>query len=220
MGCGLRERKKRATRQALGEAALRLATERGLEHLTVEEISEAAGVSTRTFFNYFPSKEEAIIGDAPLITGPGDDVPLIRDGESVLDGLHRVVRAAAAGHASRRDEVRLRWQLLERYPALVPRMYARIAGFERSLASAVAAHSGISSGDAYPQLMAAVASTATRVAMRRWCTDQGDRTLEHHLDEMFSLLKAGHSRDGVSSEAPSQNGASRAHQDSTQEERV
>lgn len=223
--CGLRERKKRATRQALGEAALRLAAERGLEHLTVEEISDAAGVSARTFFNYFPGKEDAIIGDPPLITAPGDGAPLLRDGESVLDGLHRVVRAAAAGTASRRDEVRLRRQLVERYPALVPHMYARVAGFERSLASAVAAHSGAGPGDAYPQLMAAVAVTAMRVAMYRWCTDHGDRTLEHHLDEMFGLLKAGSGPDGVAGRV-SQNGgagngtAARAHQDSTQEGRV
>jgi AcrR family transcriptional regulator len=225
--CGLRERKKRATRQALGEAALRLAADRGLEHLTVEEISEAAGVSARTFFNYFSSKEEAIIGDGPLITPPGDGVPFIGDGESVLDGLHRVVRAAAAGTAWRRDEVQVRRQLLQRYPALVPRMYARIAGFERSLASAVATRSGGSAGDAYPQLMAAVASTAARVAIYRWGADHGDRTLDHHLDEMFGLLKAGSGPDGETfagkhSLVPHNGtfGASRADQDSTQEGRV
>lgn len=202
VAAGLRERKKRATRQALGEAALRLAAERGLEHLTVEDISEAAGVSARTFFNYFSGKEDAIIGDTPLVVVPEQGTAVIRDGESVLDGLHRMVRAGAAGTACRRDEVRLRRRVLERYPALLPRMFARLAGFERSLASAIAAHSGGSSGDPYPQLMAAVASTAVRVAINRWSTDHGDRTLEHHLDEMFVLLKAESGPDGESSKAP------------------
>jgi AcrR family transcriptional regulator len=57
---GLRERKKVATRHALGVAAMRLAMERGLENVLVEDIAEAAGVSTRTFNNYFASKYEAI----------------------------------------------------------------------------------------------------------------------------------------------------------------
>jgi AcrR family transcriptional regulator len=57
---GLRERKKVATRHALGVAALRLAMERGLENVLVEDIAEAAGVSARTFNNYFGSKYEAI----------------------------------------------------------------------------------------------------------------------------------------------------------------
>jgi AcrR family transcriptional regulator len=57
---GLRERKKLATRQALGAAAMRLAIERGLENVLVEDIAAAAQVSPRTFNNYFASKYEAI----------------------------------------------------------------------------------------------------------------------------------------------------------------
>src|ERR1035441_8207489 len=57
---GLRERKKLATRQALGAAAMRLAVERGLENVFVEDIAAAAEVSPRTFNNYFASKYEAI----------------------------------------------------------------------------------------------------------------------------------------------------------------
>src|ERR1700722_12703966 len=57
---GLRERKKLATRQALSAAAMRLAIERGLENVLVEDIAAAADVSPRTFNNYFASKYEAI----------------------------------------------------------------------------------------------------------------------------------------------------------------
>jgi AcrR family transcriptional regulator len=59
-GPGLRERKKLATRKALGSAAMQLAIERGLENVHVEDIAAAADVSARTFNNYFASKYEAI----------------------------------------------------------------------------------------------------------------------------------------------------------------
>ena len=57
----LRERKKRATREALQAAALRLALERGPDNVRVEDIAEAAGVSPRTYNNYFSSREQAIV---------------------------------------------------------------------------------------------------------------------------------------------------------------
>ncbi|WP_344745531.1 helix-turn-helix domain-containing protein, partial [Kribbella aluminosa] len=57
---GLRERKKLATRRAIGIAAMRLAIERGLENVLVEDIAAAAGVSPRTYNNYFANKYEAI----------------------------------------------------------------------------------------------------------------------------------------------------------------
>jgi AcrR family transcriptional regulator len=82
---GRRERKKRETRAALMAAALRLALEKGPDNVTVEEISEAADVSVRTFFNYFPHKEHAILGRDPdvldralqrLREAPADQSPL------------------------------------------------------------------------------------------------------------------------------------------------
>src|SRR3954451_24178664 len=58
---GLREQKKQATREALREAALRLALERGADNVRVDDIAEAAGVSPRTYNNYFASRDQAIV---------------------------------------------------------------------------------------------------------------------------------------------------------------
>src|ERR687896_1687940 len=63
---GLRERKKRATRRALHEAGMRLFAEQGFAGTTIDDIAAAADVSRATVFSYFPTKEDIVIGDAPL----------------------------------------------------------------------------------------------------------------------------------------------------------
>jgi AcrR family transcriptional regulator len=68
-GGGLRERKRTATRLAIAEAARLLTARRGVNGFTVEEVCERAGISRRTFFNYFPTKEDAILGH------PADHIP-------------------------------------------------------------------------------------------------------------------------------------------------
>src|SRR6185436_9442476 len=59
---GLRERKWLATRDALVETARALSAEHVFSHFTIEQLCEQVGVSRRTFFNYFPSKEDAFLG--------------------------------------------------------------------------------------------------------------------------------------------------------------
>jgi AcrR family transcriptional regulator len=185
---GLRERKKRATREALHDAALRLTLERGLEHLTVEEISAAADVSPRTFFNYFPGKEQAIIGDDLLAADARQVSEIMASAPSVLDGMQAIALDLAATAATRREQVQLRWQVITRYPALITATFARLEEFNTIVASAVAARLGWAPDDAYPQLMAAMTTTGIRVAVQRWTTGHGDEPLERHMAEVFGLL--------------------------------
>ena len=185
---GLRERKKRATRQALHDAALRLTLERGPEHLTVEEISAAAGVSPRTFFNYFPGKEQAIVGDDLLAVEPEQIRAIMARAATVPEGMQAIALATAADAVTRREQVLLRWQVITRYPALITRMFARLEEFSAIVAAAVAVRVGMAPDDAYPQLMAAMTTTGIRVAVQRWTAGQGDDPLEHHVAEVFGLL--------------------------------
>jgi AcrR family transcriptional regulator len=187
-GDGLRERKKRATRQALHDAAMRLTLERGPDHLTVEEISAAAGVSPRTFFNYFPGKEQAIIGDDLFAVEPEQINAIMARAATVPEGMQAIALAMAADAVTRREQVLLRWQVITRYPALITRMFARLEEFHAIVASAVAVRVGMSPDDAYPQLMAAMTTTGIRVAVQRWTAGQGDDPLERHVAEVFGLL--------------------------------
>ena len=93
---GLRERKRIATRRAIQLAAVELASERGFDRVTIDEISHVANVSPRTFFNYFPSKESAIIGELPELPDEQTIEDFVSAGPSqpILDGISTLLVAA------------------------------------------------------------------------------------------------------------------------------
>ena len=188
---GRRERKKAATRQALQDVALRLVAERGLDQVTVEDISEAADVAIRTFFNYFPSKEEALLGDLPENVATVQQMVLDRPAaEPPLEAVCQVLRAMTLRLAEHREERLLRQQVIERHPGLLARQLGMYASFERALAAAVAERLGTGQpGELYPRVAAAVAVAAARTAVSAWMAGQGRRPLAELVDAAFQQLR-------------------------------
>jgi AcrR family transcriptional regulator len=88
---GLRETKKLATRQQIAAVAMRLFAMKGFDHVTVSEIAAEAGVSVKTVFNYFPTKEDLFFDEVPerlrRITEAIKDRP---PSETILDSLRRL----------------------------------------------------------------------------------------------------------------------------------
>ncbi|WP_017607314.1 TetR/AcrR family transcriptional regulator [Nocardiopsis xinjiangensis] len=167
---GLRERKKRATRRALRDAAVRLVLEHGLENVTVEEIAAAGEVSTRTFFNYFGSKEDALLGD--VSHGPGEEAVRTFAAGGPTGGFTDDLVQLLTGFltdsdelTSWREEARVNWQLTEREPQLLPGMLARLHDVEVRIAEAVAERTGAADDDETPKLIAGVAGTVVRYAL-------------------------------------------------------
>ena len=188
---GRRERKKLATRQALQDVALRLVAERGLDQVTVEDISEAADVATRTFFNYFSSKEEALLGNLPENVATVQRMVVDRPaGETPLEAVCQVLRTMTLRLAERREERLLRQQVIERHPGLLARQLGEYASFEQALAAAVAERLGAGRADAlYCRVVAAVAVAAARSAVSTWMADKGRRPLAGMVDAAFAQLR-------------------------------
>src|SRR6266542_2440064 len=91
MGTGLRESKKLRTRQEIAERAMELFVARGFDHVTVTEVAAAAGVSEKTVFNYFPTKEDLFFDEVPAREAALLGAIRTRGpGESILAALQRL----------------------------------------------------------------------------------------------------------------------------------
>lgn len=200
---GLRERKKAATRHALGIAAMRLAIQRGLDSVLVEDIAAAAGVSPRTFNNYFASKYEAIcalpaergrlIAEALEARPPRE--PLADAVTSAVLSVHGL--AGRPPDKAWIDGIRL----VVNSPQLRGEYLRSQYATQQTLAAAIARRlgAGLASGqasdqasdtasDLFPAVMAGAVTAATHVAMERWLSADPPVALAPLLASALSVL--------------------------------
>jgi AcrR family transcriptional regulator len=196
----LRERKKLATRRLLRRAALELVAERGLSNVTVEDIAEAAGVSSRTFFNYFASKEAVLFGGDPERAAElRERVASWAPGEPALEALRVVL---AQDSETMADELRSlggdpadwlrRMKVARTDPHVRAAHAAQMAMIERSVAEGLAARLGADQEtDPYPGVLAAAAVGVVRACLTFWAGAGGATPLGQLIDEAFKALAAG-----------------------------
>ena len=192
---GLRERKKLQTRQALSWAAIRLAVERGLDNVRVEDIAEAAGVSPRTFNNYFAGKAEAIsarhLDRMRLVNEQLRDRPV---DEPLWEAIGHVVVAQYAGESggSPSREWLAGVRLMTSEPALQGETMRADAIAEAEFAEVIAERTGTDAErDLYPGLVAAAVGAAVRVAIRQWLNADPPTELTPLLRDALAQLAAG-----------------------------
>jgi AcrR family transcriptional regulator len=193
---GLRERKKQETRIALSWAAIRLAVERGLDNVRIEDIAAEAGVSTRTFSNYFGSKGEAIA--ARQYDRSRAIAEALRErpaGEPLWEAVtHAVLTGFALGERGHTPDQA--WiegvRLMVAEPALQGEMHKAVTAGEAEFALAVAERTGTDAAtDVYPQLVAAVVGAAHHVVIQQWLGTEPPPSMEALLRDVFGRLAAG-----------------------------
>ncbi|WP_254878471.1 TetR family transcriptional regulator [Streptomyces sp. NA04227] len=186
----LAQRKRQLVSDELTEAALQLLAAKGYDAVTVDEIALSAGVSKRTFFRYFASKEDVVV---QFLADMGGDIraeladrPAAERPSEALRHAVRVPLAACSGHAERALPV---VQLILRTPALLARFLERQAQWREDLAAELAARlDRDAESDLYPQLAAGAALTAFHTVLRRWSTSDGAEDPADLIDRAFAML--------------------------------
>jgi AcrR family transcriptional regulator len=191
---GLRERKKRRTRDQLEGAAFRLFEQRGFDAVTVDDIASEAEVSPRTFFRYFPSKEDVLFGDIEKgLATLRAEVESSPPGEPVLEVLRRTVSAFAADYESGSHlHPAALLRIVVASPGLTPHLLGRLAAKHEELTAAIANHRGTEpSTDLYAHLVAACALDALRVSLEMSDKSSPHRPATAVVGEAFDLLAKG-----------------------------
>jgi AcrR family transcriptional regulator len=189
----LRERRRQAVAHGIHRSALRLAREQGFETLTIDAIAADASVSRRTFFNYFPSKEAAIVHGPPVLPRAIPDA-----GSKSADAAPRVVLNEAIEmligdlewHRVQRQQLHDILAVANAHPTVFAALLAKLELATVQLSAVIAARLGVSVDDESAQLLAAVAMLATRIGMERWRSEVEASTT--------STSPAGHIRRAVS----------------------
>lgn len=171
---GLRQRKRHETREKLELAAIALVAQGGLDCATIEAISEKADVSARTFFNYFDSKEDALLGlhNIELSESAENDCVKRHSGGGMAETVTGIMIGLVGPSLASPELYKTRRQLIKQYPYLLERQMNRMASMNKRLTKVVqrvAQSSGsapLSENEA--EILLALCSSSVRVTIREW----------------------------------------------------
>ncbi len=165
----LRERRRAETTAAVARAALDLACERPWAEVTVDDVAARSGISRRTFFNYFPSKDEALLHFAP--GWEPDLLAAFRTGSGpALDALEEVLVTQTERSVAHREDSRRLFGVVHDNPVLLPVVLGRIAAAEEELVEAVRRREP-DGDDVRARVLAACVTTLSRLSAQCWMDD-------------------------------------------------
>lgn len=170
----LRQRRKVETTQLIHEAAIALAHDNGVAGVTIEAICEAAGISQRTFFNYFPFKEAVFIFPPPPLPAEAMARFAAARADLMADLIDLMVAQAIEMQKAPWLGTLIR-EIAEVHPRLMPLQIAEFQKFEADLERLIAQRLGADAGDLRSATLAGAIIGAVRTAIDRWRdTDRRD----------------------------------------------
>ncbi|MGY6653707.1 TetR family transcriptional regulator [Amycolatopsis sp. TRM77291] len=188
MSEGLRERARRVVRAEIAEIAIDLFTRQGFENTTVDQIARAAGMTKRSFFRYFPTKEDVVF-DGVDLTGEDvvADIAARPADEDPWDSLHHVFRARQ-DDIQASEQVLVTLRLIEATPALVGRLHQRRAEWRRRVSDALKDGRGAEI-DAYTaDLLTNTATAVLDAVSSHWVRSGGKSDRRRLLDQGFTQV--------------------------------
>ncbi len=189
---GLRERKKLQTSRRIEDAALGLIERDGFDGTTIETIAAAADISPRTFFYYFPTKEDVVLANyASRLARIVDQLSQRPEAEPPWTALRASFLVVAADYAADRQEIIRRFQIMAESPSVYARSLQLQAGWEDAVASALANRMGCDSEDLGPRLLASSALSAIRSSLQHWITTDQQASLPQLVEWCFDELAKG-----------------------------
>jgi AcrR family transcriptional regulator len=185
---GLRERKKQRTREAIVEAAFELFAERGFDGTTIADIADAAEIAPRTFFSYFPSKDDVVFHDfeeqyAMFASWLRDREPGTNAIDALWEGIRGKIGEAGEIDPAHVREKQCRQRLVRESDSLAAHSDFLKGKFVELLAEAVADDLDEAPSDLRPRLVAAATTAAMGVI-----DDLPDEDVEHSAETLDSLL--------------------------------
>jgi AcrR family transcriptional regulator len=192
LGTGIRERKKRRTRQALRQAALELFQERGFEATTIADIAAAADVAPRTFFSYFQTKEDVVLDEGPQRFDQLQQTLQQRPpGEPLLAAFRRVALQIAADLQTQSDQQRAWARIIRATPAIQARIRERMGQWEEQLAAMIAQERNAPPDDLDSHVVAAALVGVLRSVQRVAVAAEMQLDLPALMDHAFDLVESG-----------------------------
>ncbi|MGV0625378.1 TetR/AcrR family transcriptional regulator [Mycolicibacter minnesotensis] len=186
----LRERRRRDTEAAIHRAAVELISENGYDAVTVPMISERAGISVRTFFNYFANKETAVVLPFP----PFDEAlsAVVRSGpgaDRLMSDVVEMVINHVQSHTENSVGLATLLPMIYEVPELLRLHTAELAQLEIQLGGLLAERLRLPISDRRVDVLAGAMMATASTAIQRWCRDPGSGSMPDEVRCCMSLLE-------------------------------